>query len=57
MCAPPAASRALADGVFTSVPVAGFEWSVLLAFGTVLRDGEDASTRRVSSMSPAAPRR
>jgi 5,10-methylenetetrahydromethanopterin reductase len=42
-----AAAQELADGVFTSVPLAGFDWSVLLAFGTVLRDGEDASTARV----------
>jgi 5,10-methylenetetrahydromethanopterin reductase len=41
-------ARELADGVFGApVPISGFRWSIVLAFGTVLRDGERADAPRV----------
>ena len=40
------AARELGDGVFGSAPIGGFEWSVLLAFGTVLDPGESAGSAR-----------
>jgi len=37
-----AAAKELGDGVFAAyAPISGFDWSVLLTFGTVLDDGED----------------
>jgi len=43
-----AVARELGDGVFGAVaPVAGFEWSIVLTFGTVLDEGEDAGSDRV----------
>jgi 5,10-methylenetetrahydromethanopterin reductase len=43
-----AAAHDLADGVFgASVPIAGFAWSAVLTFGTVLDDGEDPASPRV----------
>ncbi len=41
-----AAAREIGDGVFGSVPIGGFAWSVLLAFGTVLDPGESAGSAR-----------
>jgi 5,10-methylenetetrahydromethanopterin reductase len=51
-----AAAKELADGVFTTGrPVAGFDWSALLTFGTVLEDGEDpGSARSVAAAGHAA---
>lgn len=38
----------IADGVFSvGAPQSGFDWSAVLAFGTVLDDGEDPSSARV----------
>ena len=34
-------------GVFTTSPTQGFEWSALLAFGTVVGDDEDVESSRV----------
>lgn len=42
-----AVARELGDGIFTVVPVAGFRWAALLAFGTVLDPGESADSERV----------
>ncbi|HZQ35017.1 MAG TPA: LLM class flavin-dependent oxidoreductase, partial [Dehalococcoidia bacterium] len=42
-----AAARALADGVFTTQPVAGFAWAAQLVTGTVIEDGEDSGSERV----------
>ena len=43
-----AAARELGDGVFgAATPIAGFDWSVVLTFGTVLDDGEDPGCARV----------
>jgi len=43
-----AAARELGDGVFgAAVPVSGFDWSVVLTFGTVLDEGEDPGSARV----------
>lgn len=42
-----AAATDLGAGVFTTQPTAGFEWSALLAFGTVLDNGEDPDSGRV----------
>ncbi len=42
-----AAARALADGVFTTQPVAGFAWAAQLVTGTVLEEGEDPGSERV----------
>jgi 5,10-methylenetetrahydromethanopterin reductase len=41
-----AVAHELGDGVFGSAPIAGFAWSTLLAFGTVLDDGEDPGSAR-----------
>jgi 5,10-methylenetetrahydromethanopterin reductase len=35
------------DGIFTVVPTPGFDWSVLMALGTVLDEGETFSSPRV----------
>ena len=41
-------ARQLGDGVIASpTPVPGFDWSALLAFGTVLGEGEDPDGERV----------
>ncbi len=52
-----AAARDLADGVFAAGnPVPGFACSIVLTFGTVLRDGEDAGSDRVlAAAGHAAP--
>lgn len=52
-----AAARELADGVFGApMPIAGFDWSVVLTFGTVLEDGEDpGSPRALAAAGHAAP--
>ena len=43
-----AVARELADGVFGGfMPVGGFTWSIVLAFGTVLAEGEDPGSARV----------
>ena len=42
-----AAARELGAGVFATTPTPGFDWSALLAFGTVLDDGEDPASERV----------
>jgi 5,10-methylenetetrahydromethanopterin reductase len=42
-----AAARELGAGVFTTSPTSGFDWSALLAFGTVLDDDEDLDSPRV----------
>jgi 5,10-methylenetetrahydromethanopterin reductase len=42
-----AVARALGDGIFTVVPVAGFAWATVLTFGTVLDPGESPETARV----------
>ncbi|MBI2206107.1 MAG: LLM class flavin-dependent oxidoreductase [Candidatus Rokubacteria bacterium] len=42
-----AVARELGAGVINSVPVAGFAWSALLAFGTVLDPGESPDSERV----------
>ena len=42
-----AVAREVGDGVLGSSPIAGFGWSVWLAFGTVLDDGEDPEGDRV----------
>jgi 5,10-methylenetetrahydromethanopterin reductase len=42
-----AVAKELGDGVFGApVPVAGFEWSAALTFGTVLDEGEDPGSER-----------
>ncbi|MEW6271249.1 MAG: LLM class flavin-dependent oxidoreductase [Thermodesulfobacteriota bacterium] len=52
-----AAAHELADGVFGApMPIAGFGWSVVLTFGTVLEDGEDpGSPRALAAAGHAAP--
>jgi len=52
-----AAAHELGDGVFGApVPIAGFEWSVVLTLGTVLEDGEDPGSARVlAAAGHAAP--
>jgi 5,10-methylenetetrahydromethanopterin reductase len=52
-----AAAHALGAGVFGApMPVPGFDWSVVLACGTVLADGEDPSSPRVlAAAGHAAP--
>ena len=52
-----AVARELGDGVFAApMPIDGFEWSVVLSFGTVLDDGEDPGSARVlAAAGPAAP--
>ncbi len=42
-----AAARELGAGVFSTSPTSGFDTSALLAFGTVLADGEDPESPRV----------
>lgn len=43
-----AAAHKVGDGVFGSTaPIPGFDWSVLLTFGTVLEEGEDPGSERV----------
>jgi 5,10-methylenetetrahydromethanopterin reductase len=42
-----AVAHELGAGVISSSPVAGFAWSVWLAFGTVLGDAEDPDAERV----------
>jgi 5,10-methylenetetrahydromethanopterin reductase len=42
-----AVARELGDGIFLTVPVLGFRWATLLAFGTVLDPGEPADSERV----------
>ena len=43
-----AAAREVGQGVFGAiVPIAGFAWSVVLTFGTVLDEGEDPGAPRV----------
>jgi 5,10-methylenetetrahydromethanopterin reductase len=51
-----AAAREVGDGVFGgAAPVAGFSWSVVLTFGTVLRAGEQpGSERALAAAGPAA---
>ena len=41
------AAHLLGTGVISSSPVAGFDWSVVLTFGTVLDDDEDVDSERV----------
>ncbi len=42
-----AAARELGDGVFAAmIPIPGFEWSIVLTFGTVLDAGEDPGCAR-----------
>ena len=52
-----AAAHELGDGVFGApMPIAGFAWSVVLTFGTVLEDGEDPGSARVlAAAGHAAP--
>jgi 5,10-methylenetetrahydromethanopterin reductase len=52
-----AAAREIGDGVFGApMPIAGFAWSVVLTFGTVLEDGEDpGSPRALAAAGHAAP--
>ena len=52
-----AAARELGDGVFAApMPIAGFRWSIVLTFGTVLEEGEDAGSARVlAAAGHAAP--
>lgn len=42
-----ATARDIGDGVFGSAPISGFDWSVLLAMGTVLDAGENPDSERV----------
>jgi len=42
-----AVARDVGDGVINTVPVSGFQWSALLAFGTVLDAGESPDAERV----------
>lgn len=49
------AARAVADGIITVAPTPGFDWSVLLTFGTVLDPGEQVDAPRVlDSAGPGA---
>jgi 5,10-methylenetetrahydromethanopterin reductase len=41
-----AVARELGDGVFGGTPIADFGWSVCLAYGTVLDEGESADSER-----------
>jgi 5,10-methylenetetrahydromethanopterin reductase len=43
-----AVAQELGDGVFGGFPIPGFDWSIALLYGTVLRDGEDAASPRVA---------
>jgi len=51
------AAQDLGQGVFgAGFPIGGFDWSVVLTFGTVLDDGESASAARVlAAAGHAAP--
>jgi len=42
-----AVARELGAGVFGGVPLRGFDWSIVLAYGTVLEPGEDGGSPRV----------
>jgi len=42
-----AVAEELGDGIFSPAPTPGFAWSTVLAFGTVLDDGEDPGCERV----------
>jgi 5,10-methylenetetrahydromethanopterin reductase len=42
-----AVAHELGDGVFGGFPIGGFEWSICLIFGTVLREGETVDSPRV----------
>jgi 5,10-methylenetetrahydromethanopterin reductase len=42
-----AVARELGDGLFSTTGAAGFDWTIRLAFGTVLEDGEDPGNQRV----------
>ncbi len=43
-----AVARELGDGIFgAGMPLRGFQWSIVLAFGTVLAEGEDPGSPRV----------
>lgn len=49
-----AVAHEVGDGAFSLFPVAGFDWMVQLAFGTVLDDEEDAgSERAIEAAGPA----
>ena len=48
-----AVARELGGGVIGSSPIAGFEWSVWLTFGTVLDDGEDPDERACAAIGRA----
>jgi 5,10-methylenetetrahydromethanopterin reductase len=52
-----AAAREVGDGVFGApMPIPGFAWSIVLHFGTVLDEGEDAGSARVmAAAGHAAP--
>src|SRR5689334_4513349 len=52
-----AAAHEIGDGVFgAGAPIGGFDWSVFLAFGTVLDDGESPDAPRVlAAAGHAAP--
>ena len=52
-----AAAHELGDGVFGApAPIPGFDWSVVLTFGTVLEKGEDVGSDRVrAAAGHAAP--
>lgn len=41
-----AVAHEVGDGVFGATPIGGFAWSVALAFGTVLADGENPGAER-----------
>jgi len=41
-----AVAREVGDGVASPMPSGGFAWSIALAFGTVLADGEEADAER-----------
>jgi 5,10-methylenetetrahydromethanopterin reductase len=42
-----AAAREVSEGIFGArMPIAGFDWSVVLTFGTVLEEGEDPGSAR-----------
>jgi 5,10-methylenetetrahydromethanopterin reductase len=51
------AARELGEGVFGApMPIAGFDWSIVLTFGTVLAEGEDpGSARALAAAGHAAP--
>ena len=41
-----AVAREVGDGVAGPMPIGGFAWNIALAFGTVLKDGEEADAER-----------